>query len=108
MAERVERVYDDINETPSRTILGRIKNSLSLGLFAGVGSAFMMILELLMMVFWIWIDPEETIEKSVDFNYGKYMNNKEIYGDHTFKVNEYKNQATTQPVQVNQYCQSYI
>jgi hypothetical protein len=90
VAERVERVYDDIHEKPSLTILGRIKNSLSLGLFAGVGSAFMMILELFMMIFWIWIDPEDTIEKSVDFNYAKYMKDKEIYGDHTFKVNETK------------------
>ncbi len=65
----------------------------------------MMILELFMMIFWIWIDPEETIEKSVDFNYAKYMKDKEIYGDHTFKVNETKtHQASSQqqqPIQVN-------
>jgi beta-glucanase (GH16 family) len=83
----VERVYDNIHESPTPTILGKIKASLSLGLFAGVMSALWMILELFMLMFWDWIDPEESIEKAVNFDYARYMNEKESFGDHTFKVN---------------------
>jgi len=38
LAQRVERVYDKIMVAPRTTILGRIKNNLSLGLFAGIAS----------------------------------------------------------------------
>ena len=90
VAERVERVYDNIFEAPSMTILGRIKNALSLGLYAGINSALFMILEFIMLIFWSFIDPEETIEKSIHFDHGKYMSAKETYGDHTFKVSQSK------------------
>lgn len=90
VAERVERVYDKIFEAPSLSILGRIKNSLSLGLFAGIGSALFLILELIILIFWSWIDPEDSIEKSVHFDHGKYMSAKETFGDHTFKVSQSK------------------
>jgi hypothetical protein len=90
VAERVERVYDNIFDAPSMTILGRIKNSLSLGLISGIISAIFMILELIMLIFWSWVDPQETIEKSVQFDHAKYMNAKETFGDHTFKVAQSK------------------
>jgi hypothetical protein len=61
---------------------------LSLGLIAGLGSALWLILELMILLFWEWIAPEETIEKSVDFDFTRYMIDKESYGDHTFKVNK--------------------
>ncbi len=86
VAERVERVYDNIHAYPSTTILGRIKNSLSLGWIAGIASAMWMIMELLVLVFCEWLAPDDTIEKAVDFDYAKYMSDKESFGDHTFKV----------------------
>ena len=108
VAERVERVYDKIFEAPSLTILGRIKNSLSLGLFSGIGSALFMILELLLLIFWIWVDPDETIEKSVHFDHAKYMSAKETFGDHTFKVAQSKGAEVKQTLYTNQYCTTYI
>lgn len=83
-------MYDNIFEAPSMTILGRIKNSLSLGLISGLISAIFMILELIMLIFWGWVDPEESIEKSVHFDHAKYMSAKETFGDHTFKVAQSK------------------
>ena len=37
-------------------------------------------------MFWDFLDPEETIEKAIDFDYARYMADKETFGDHTFKV----------------------
>ena len=65
-----------------------------MGLFAGVMSALWMILEIIMLVFWDWLDPEETIEKAINFDHARYMADKESFGDHTFKVS----QAKTEPV----------
>ena len=83
---RAERVYDLIHENPRPTLLGRIKNSLSLGLVAGLLSAMWLILELLMLLFWEFLSPDDTIEKAVDFDYARYMQDKDSFGDHTFRV----------------------
>jgi hypothetical protein len=32
------------------------------------------------------VDPSQKIEKSINFPYKKYKENKEKYGDHSFKV----------------------
>ena len=86
VAERVEHVYDDIHQYPCPTLLGRIKNSLSLGWIAGIASALWLIMELLFLFFWEWMAPDETIERATEFDYAKYMRDKESFGDHTFKV----------------------
>lgn len=94
VARRVERVYDNIHTTPRPTILGRISNSLSLGYVAGLMSALWIILEMIMLLFWEWLAPEDTIEQAIDFDYQRYMNQKEAYGDHTFKVSACQNKSS--------------
>jgi hypothetical protein len=59
---------------------------MSLGIVAGLLSTMWLILELLMLLFWEWQTPENSIEKAVDFDYARYMQDKESFGDHTFKV----------------------
>lgn len=113
VAVRVERVYDNIHQTPRPTILGRIKNSLSLGLIAGVASALWLILELMILLFWEWLTPEDTIEKAVDFDFTRYMIDKESYGDHTFRVSKAdstpnKEQPVVNPPADNEYYSTYI
>ncbi len=103
MAVRAERVYDKINENPRPTMLGRVKNSLSLGLVAGLLSALFLILETLMLLFWEWLSPEDSIEKAVDFDYQRYMTDKESFGDHTFKVSTSKSAPNSQVTQTKWY-----
>lgn len=67
---------------------------MSLGLVAGLLSSMWLILELLMLLFWEWQSPEDTIEKAVDFDYARYKLDKEGFGDHTFKVNASNNRPT--------------
>ena len=103
----MERVYDDIHSYPCPTILGRIKNSLSLGWIAGIASALWLILELLFLFFWEWLAPEDSIERAVDFDYARYMSNKESFGDHTFKVSQTKSEEKT-IVEESPYYTTYV
>lgn len=89
VAKRVERVYDIIHLQPTPTLLGRIKNNLSLGLYAGLGAVLALILDYIMLLFWEFLYPKETIEQALDFDYFKYSENREAFGDHTFKVSTY-------------------
>lgn len=78
---------------------------------AGLGSALWLILELMILLFWEWISPEDTIEKAVDFDFTRYMKDKESYGDHTLKVSqcnleEDKAQAVKAPE--NGYYETYF
>jgi hypothetical protein len=43
-------------------------------------------MELLFLFFWEWMAPDATIERAADFDYAKYMRDKESFGDHTFRV----------------------
>lgn len=71
------------------TLLGRVKNSLSLGLFSGLGGLIILILDYVILLFWEFMSPAHLIERAADFDYFKYKTDKEAFGDHTFKVNEY-------------------
>jgi len=88
--------------------LGRIKNSLSLGLIAGLASALWVILELMMLLFWEWLSPDETIEKAVDFDYAKYMKDKETFGDHTFKVSACNSTPKPNSEVISPYYSTYV
>ena len=107
VAQRVERVYENIHTTPRPTLLGRIKNSLSLGLIAGLLSALWLILELIVLVFWEWLTPECSIEQAVDFDHSRYMADKESFGDHTFKVSQSKTDQKDS-ISSNEYYETYV
>jgi hypothetical protein len=55
-----------------------------------------LILELLVVLFWEWLAPEDTIEQALDFDYMRYIKDKESYGDHTFKVSQSKSEMKTE------------
>ena len=68
------------------TIMGKIKNRISLGPIAGLFSCLLLMLDHILLLFWSFLYPDETIEIAVDFDYKAYSKNKEAFGDHTFKV----------------------
>lgn len=68
-----------------------MKLRISLGPIAGLFSVLMMIFDFIMLLFWQWMDPDDTIELAKDFDYKAYSKNKEAFGDHTFGVDCGKN-----------------
>lgn len=62
VARRVERVYDDISHGPAPSLLSRMKMRISLGPVAGLFAVLLMILDYLVLLFWRWMDPDETID----------------------------------------------
>lgn len=86
VARRVERVYDDISHGPAPSLLSRMKMRISLGPVAGLFAVLLMILDYLVLLFWRWMDPDETIDQAKGFDYRAYSKNREAFGDHTFKV----------------------
>lgn len=81
---------------------------LSVGLYVGINTALIVILEFIMLIFWTLVDPEDTIEKSVHFDHAKYMSAKESFGDHTFKVSQSKSNEVKETLYTNEYCTTYI
>ena len=63
-----------------------MKLRISLGPIAGLFSVLLMILDYVVLLFWQWQDPDETIEETTNFDYKSYIKNKEAFGDHTFRV----------------------
>jgi len=52
VARRVENVYDQISVQPVPTILGRLKNRVSLGPIAGLFACLLLILDYIILFFW--------------------------------------------------------
>ena len=63
---------------------------ISLGPIAGLFAVLMLILDYIMLFIWSWLDPEDTIDKAIDFDYKAYIKNKDAFGDHTFIVDSEK------------------
>ncbi len=62
-----------------------------------------------MLVFWEWMTPEDQIEKAIDFDFTRYMRDKESYGDHTFKISQANTQAKPNTeVEESPYYSTYL
>ena len=86
VAAKVEVVYKDIMKTKNNTLGDRIKLSLS----AGPINGFFLAMTIVYYVILIWICeylvPRDEIDMAVDFPVSEYKKNKEMYGDHEFRV----------------------
>lgn len=61
-----------------------MKLRISLGPIAGLFAVLIMILDYLVLLLWSWLDPDETIDEALDFDYRAYTKNREAFGNHTF------------------------
>ena len=82
---------------PKTSLLGRVKNSLSLGWLAGLLSVLVFIFELLVLLFCEWMTPASEIDIAVDFDSRRYTKRKEQFGDHKFSVAKYEARNRLKP-----------
>jgi len=68
-----------------------MKMRISLGPIAGLFAVLLLILDYIMLFIWSFLDPEDTIDRAIDFDYKAYVKNKDVFGDHTFIVDSEKN-----------------
>jgi hypothetical protein len=67
-----------------------MKMRISLGPIAGLFAVLILILDYLVLLFWQWMDPDESIDQARGFDYKAYSKNREAFGDHTFRVDNTK------------------
>ena len=79
VAEKVERVYEQVDVKERLTTLGRLKSSLSLGPIAGLAHLFLLIIDILFLCLWEFLLPTNEIEIARDFNYVEYSRNRAKY-----------------------------
>lgn len=87
VTKRTEKVYDHVSSKPKLSVLGRVKMHLSMGLFVGIFSALIIILDMVGLIFLRIIQP--TVEKGVDFDTKRYIKSTDKdkdFGNHMFRV----------------------
>ena len=66
--------------------------SLSLGPIAGLGNLLIMLIDMMLLVVWEWLCPEDSIDIAPDFDSSQYRKQKLNLGDHSFNVAAAKKQ----------------
>jgi len=86
VAKETEKVYDDIIDSPSNSLGDVFKQCFSGGPLAGIFN--IMITWILIIYSWVmnYIQPEEDIDRAMNFPVKKYTNNPQEFGDHEFIV----------------------
>lgn len=86
VAERTERVYDYVQQTPTPNILDRIKTAYTWGPLVGVYGIMYTILEAITLILTEILFPVSNIDVARTFNTEKYNQNLPRYGDHELYV----------------------
>jgi hypothetical protein len=84
VSERAEKVYYKVMESPGQSLLNRLKMSMTLGPFAGLGQVFFMLWLLTCRLFFDWFWPRQDIFEAENFDVKFYKKNAKDLGDHTF------------------------
>ena len=82
VAERAERVYNIVLESPRLSLINRLKTSMSLGPISGLLACFYLILSSWVMIFLETIWPTDSIDIAEEFCFEEYNANPEKFGDH--------------------------
>jgi phosphatidylinositol glycan class A protein len=87
VSERCEKVYDKVMVMPRNNLVNRIKMSMTMGPFAGLGQILFFLLDLHLLIFLDFFWPRESIELAETFDVNKYLESKnttEEFSDHEF------------------------
>ena len=84
--DRIEKVYDAVQNMPVLSILMRMKLLLTVGPLAGVGVIIVYSIMLTIQVIHQWFFPDESIEPAVRFDHEAYRENPGKYGDHKLDI----------------------
>lgn len=90
VAERAEKVYIKVLESPRIGLINRLKINLTLGPISGILACFYVILHLWILILCETIWPKDSIDIAEEFNFEEYNANPEKFGDHLFRVDETK------------------
>ena len=71
---------------PVYTLKQRIKLALSLGLTAGLGACFLLLIHLTVLLACEYLWPRHTIEHAEEFDYVTYEEDPAKFGNHKFEV----------------------
>ena len=86
MAERTEKVYDFVLETPTHSILDRIKTAYTWGPLVGLYGIIYTIAEAITLMITEIMFPILDIDVARSFNTDRYNQNLPRYGDHELYV----------------------
>ncbi len=74
VAGKTIEVYNKALRNNDRSIINRLKKSLSIGNFSGYFYLILVIIDFLLMLFYSTVKPRDTYRKCMNFSYEKYLN----------------------------------